>query len=75
MEYDAFREQFGRDEIVLALIHPKDVFEITFLEKLKAFHQELEETVPHLDEVRSLVNVTSMRGGRTDHRRVDGILA
>ena len=62
MEYDAFREQFGRDEIVLALIHPKDVFEITFLEKLKAFHQELEETVPHLDEVRSLVNVTSMRG-------------
>ena len=41
LEYDAFREQFGRDEIVLALIHPKDVFEITFLEKLKAFHQEL----------------------------------
>ena len=40
LEYDAFREQFGRDEIVLALIHPKDVFEITFLEKLKAFHQE-----------------------------------
>ena len=62
LEYDAFREQFGRDEIVLALIHPKDVFEITFLEKLKAFHQELEESVPHLDEVRSLINVTSMRG-------------
>ena len=62
MEYDAFREQFGRDEIVLALIHPKDVFEITFLENLKAFHEELEETVPHLDEVRNLVNVTSMRG-------------
>ena len=62
LEYDAFREQFGRDEIVLALIHPKDVFDITFLEKLKAFHEELEETVPYLDEVRSLVNVTSMRG-------------
>ena len=66
LEYDAFWEQFGRDEIVLALIHPKDVFEITFLEKLKAFHQELEETVPHLDEVRSLVNVTSMRGEEGD---------
>ena len=62
MEYDAFREQFGRDDIKLALIHPKDVFEITFLEKLKTFHEELEETVPHPDEVRSLVNVTSMRG-------------
>jgi predicted RND superfamily exporter protein len=66
LEYDAFWEQFGRDEIVLALIHPKDVFEITFLEKLKAFHQELEETVPYLDEVRSLVNITSMRGEEGD---------
>ena len=62
LAYDDFREQFGRDEIVLALVHPKDVFEISFLEKLKAFHEELEEVVPHLDEVRSLVNVTSMRG-------------
>ena len=66
LEYDAFREQFGRDDIVLALIHPKDVFEITFLEKLKAFHQELEETVPYLDEVQSLVNITSMRGEEGD---------
>ena len=30
LEYDAFWEQFGRDEIVLALIYPKDVLEITF---------------------------------------------
>jgi len=34
--YDKFREQFGRDEIVLALIHPKKVFDREFLEKLKA---------------------------------------
>ena len=67
LEYDAFWELFGRDEIVLALIHPKDVFEITFLKKLKAFHQELEETVPYLDEVRSLVNITSMRGEEGDN--------
>ena len=65
LEYDAFWEQFGRDEIVLALIHPKDVFEITFLEKLKAFHQELEETVPHLDEVRSPVSYTHLRAHET----------
>ena len=31
LEYDAFREQFGRDEIVLALIHPKDVFELSLI--------------------------------------------
>ena len=60
--YDRFREQFGRDEIVLALIHPKKVFDLEFLEKLKAFHEDLEEKVPHLDEVQSLINVTSMRG-------------
>ena len=60
--YDKFREQFGRDEIVLALIHPKKVFDREFLEKLKAFHEDLEAEVPHLDEVQSLINVTSMRG-------------
>ena len=62
IDYDRFREQFGRDEIVLALIHPKKVFNLEFLEKLKAFHEDLEEEVPHLDEVQSLINVTSMRG-------------
>ncbi len=60
--YDKFREQFGRDEIVLALIHPKKVFDREFLEKLKAFHEDLEAEVPHLDEVQSLINVTAMRG-------------
>ena len=60
--YDKFREQFGRDEIVLALIHPQKVFDIEFLKKLKAFHEDLEEEVPHLDEVQSLINVTAMRG-------------
>ena len=61
ISYDKFREQFGRDEIVLALIHPKKVFDIEFLKKLKAFHEDLEEEVPHLDEVQSLINVTAMR--------------
>jgi predicted RND superfamily exporter protein len=62
ISYDKFREQFGRDEIVLALIHPKKVFDIEFLKKLKAFHEDLEAEVPHLDEVQSLINVTAMRG-------------
>ena len=60
--YDKFHEQFGRDEIVRALIHPKKVFDIEFLKKLKAFHEDLEAEVPHLDEVQSLINVTAMRG-------------
>jgi len=62
ISYAKFREQFGRDEIVLALIHPQKVFDIEFLKKLKAFHEDLEAEVPHLDEVQSLINVTAMRG-------------
>ena len=45
---------------------PQRCFGNNLLEKLKAFHQELEETVPYLDEVRSLVNITSMRGEEGD---------
>ena len=60
--YNKFREQFGRDEIVLALIHPKNVFDIEFLKKLKSFHEDLKAEIPHLDEVQSLINVTAMRG-------------
>ena len=69
LEYDAFREQFGRDEIVLALIHPKDVFEITFLEKLKAFHQELggDRSAPGRSPKSGQCHFHARRGGRTDH--------
>jgi len=61
-QYDAFRDQFGRDEVVVVAIQPKDVFERQFLERLKAFHDDLESEVPYLDEVISLVNVTSIKG-------------
>ena len=61
-QYDAFRDQFGRDEVVVVTIQPKDVFERQFLEQLKAFHEDLENEVPYLDEVISLVNVTSIKG-------------
>ena len=61
-QYDAFRDQFGRDEVVVIAIQPKDVFERQFLERLKAFHDDLESEVPYLDEVISLVNVTSIKG-------------
>ena len=39
--YDRFREQFGRDEIVLALIHPKKVFDLEFLEKLESLSMKI----------------------------------
>ncbi len=57
LDYNRFREQFGREEVVLIALRPADLFAPDFLETLKRFHNDLEEQVPHLDEVTSLVNV------------------
>ncbi|MBF0170910.1 MAG: MMPL family transporter [Nitrospinae bacterium] len=58
IEYNAFRDRFGRDEVVLVVVKAPggEVFEKGFLETLKRLHDRLEATVPYLDEVISLVN-------------------
>ena len=62
IEYEAFQDQFGRDErIVLAVLSPK-LFTEPFLEKLVNFHQALEERVPNLVNIDSLVNARSTVG-------------
>ncbi len=60
--YNAFRDQFGRDEVIIVGIEPTNVFDLTFLQTLKAIHEELESTVPYLDEVTSLINARNTRG-------------
>ncbi len=62
IHYNQFREQFGREEVVIVTLRPKNIFDPVFLEKLKQLHEELEENVPHLDEVTSLVNVRYTTG-------------
>ncbi len=60
--YNEFRDQFGRDEMIVLAIETPEVFEQGFLKKLKALHQDLETKVPHLDEVNSLINARNTRG-------------
>ncbi|MBW1988431.1 MAG: MMPL family transporter, partial [Deltaproteobacteria bacterium] len=60
--YDDFRERFGRDEVMVITVGPADIFSEAFLAKLKAFHEDLENSVPHLDEVKSLLNARNTRG-------------
>jgi len=60
--YNEFREQFGRDEVILLAIKTPDVFQNSFLEKLTEFHNELEENVPFLDDMNSLINARNTRG-------------
>lgn len=62
LAYDAFLEQFGRDDVILLAIEPPEVFEFAFLEKLRSLHAALEEEVPHLREVQSLINARETRG-------------
>jgi uncharacterized protein len=62
VDYNRFRERFGRDEVIVLAVQPPNVFDATFLEKLRAFHKALEAEVPHLKEVNSLINVRNTRG-------------
>ena len=60
--YDAFREQFGREELIIVVVQPPEIFDLGFLEKLRAFHADLEREVPKLQDVTSLVNARNTRG-------------
>ncbi len=66
MTYEAFRQQFGRDQMIIAGLNPKDVFEPRFLKKLKDFHRALEQDVPHVAEVKSLINGDFIYGENDD---------
>ena len=59
--YNEFRDQFGSSEIMLITVTPPEIFEKAFLTKLQAFHKELEENTPYLNEVTSLINARNTR--------------
>lgn len=71
--YDAFKEEFGQDQIATLAITPPEIFDLAFLEKLRAFHEDLENEVPYLEELTSLVNVRSTYG-RGDELVVEDLL-
>ena len=60
--YDRFREQYGRDELILLTIKTPDLFRPEALEKLERLHQTLREQTPYLDDITSLINARNTRG-------------
>ncbi|MCP4005809.1 MAG: MMPL family transporter [bacterium] len=60
--YNDFRDQFARDDRILVAIVTPDVFKLEFLEKLRALHRDIENEIPYLQEVTSLLNARSTRG-------------
>ncbi|MBC2713992.1 MAG: RND family transporter [Desulfobacteraceae bacterium] len=62
LTYNDFRDQFGRDEVVIVALKPQQVFDAIFLKTLAKLHTELEENVPYIDDITSLVNARNTRG-------------
>ena len=62
LAYNSFRDQFGRDEVVIVALQPADVFNLRFLKTLAALHEELEENVPYIDDITSMINARNTRG-------------
>ena len=60
--YNAFRDQFGQDDVVIVAVRPPEVFDQGFLKRLQQLHERLEAELPFLDEVTSLVNARNTRG-------------
>ncbi len=62
IKYDKFRDQFGRDEKILIAIKTQDIFNYDFLKKLALLHKELENNLPYIEEVNSLINTRNTHG-------------
>ena len=60
--YDEYRDVFGREDAIVVAIRPAEVFSLGFLEKLRAFHRDIEREVPNLYEVTSLINARNTHG-------------
>jgi len=71
--YDRFQEQFGQDEMIIVAIRPPEIFDLGFLEELRAFHEDVEAEVPYLSDVTSLVNARDTRG-RDDELIVEDLM-
>jgi len=71
--YDGFKEEFGQDQLAMLTVEAPAIFDLGFLEKLRAFHGDLEDEVPYLEEITSLINVRSVYG-RGDELVVEDLL-
>jgi len=62
VRYEAFKEQFGQDEKIMVVVQSEDIFDAAFLKKLQNLHIELQDNVPHLNDITSLLNARNTRG-------------
>lgn len=62
VRYDSFREEFGKDEMIIIAVRSDNIFTRDFLIKLKKFHQTIEKETPYIHFVTSLANARDVYG-------------
>ena len=60
--YNQFRDEFGRDDFLVLAVFSEDLYSTEVLDKLRALHEDLERSVPFLEDITSLINVRDVRG-------------
>ncbi len=62
VRYEAFQRQYGTDDLITVIVRPPKVFDFGFLERLRAFHEEIEAKLPYLEDLTSLLNARNTYG-------------
>lgn len=62
IEYNQFRDQFGREELIILAIKSSNIFNPEFLKKLKSLHNELDQNVPMTEKITSLITARNTYG-------------
>ncbi len=62
IEYNQFRDQFGREGMIIIPIESQNIFDLQFLNKLKLFQDDIINNVPYIDDVTSLINARNTYG-------------
>lgn len=62
LQYNAFLTKYERDEVVLLTLQSSELFSLEFFSALNALHQQLENELPYIQEVDSLINARNVYG-------------
>lgn len=60
--YNEFRQKFGKDDHIYVGLKPDELFDTAFLKQLQQLQNEIEERVPHVNKVTSLINARNIYG-------------
>lgn len=74
VQYSAFKDLFGREDMIVVAIEPRELFTGEALAGIKALHDDLADNVPHLNDITSLVNARDTHGDG-DRLVVDDLMA